>query len=208
MKVCSHDYNISCKRIAPPRKRIKTQTVISQQAVGTTIYWRQCSNSPLRRVFSLSAWLLRMRPERPREAQRSPQRRSVDRTSLSCAWLEDPHKKIYDQGGSPLLRSPGDLASLYSWSIDQEPFGVLFSGFGALQKSGFPICELLIKLATFWLGATRSLFGGLFSGFGALQKSAFPMCELLIKLATFWQEAFWAPFFGIWGPSKKRLANM
>ena len=51
------------------------------------------------------------------EAQRGPERRSVDRTSLSCAWLEAPHKQIYDQGGSPLLRSPGDLASLYSWSI-------------------------------------------------------------------------------------------
>ena len=31
---------------------------------------------------------------------------------------------------------------------DQEPFGDLFWGCGALQKSGFPICELLIKLAS------------------------------------------------------------
>ena len=31
------------------------------------------------------------------EAQRGPERRSVDRTSLSCAWLEAPHKQIYDQ---------------------------------------------------------------------------------------------------------------
>ena len=48
--------------------------------------------------------------------------------------------------------------------------------------AGFPICELLIKLATFWLGATRNLL----EGFGALQKSGFPICELLIHLATFW----------------------
>ena len=40
---------------------------------------------------------------RPREAQRGPERRSVDRTSLSCAWLEAPHKQIYDQGGSPQI---------------------------------------------------------------------------------------------------------
>ena len=25
----------------------------------------------------------------------------MDRTSLSCAWLEAPHKQNYDQGGSP-----------------------------------------------------------------------------------------------------------
>ena len=37
------------------------------------------------------------------EAQRGPERRSVDRTSLSCAWLEAPHKQIYDQGGSPQI---------------------------------------------------------------------------------------------------------
>ena len=29
----------------------------------------------------------------------------MDRTSLSCAWLEAPHKQIYDQGGSPLIFS-------------------------------------------------------------------------------------------------------
>ena len=76
MKVCSHDYNISCKRIAPPRKRIKTQTVISQQAVGTTIYWRQCSayitalcdvSSPYQHGSSVCA---QRGPERPREAHR------------------------------------------------------------------------------------------------------------------------------------------
>ena len=38
---------------------------------------------------------------KPREAQRGPERRNVDRTSLSCAWLEAPHKQIYKQGGSP-----------------------------------------------------------------------------------------------------------
>ena len=48
-------------------------------------------------IAILAGWL------RPREAQRGPERRSVDRTSLSCAWLEAPHKKIYDQGGSPQI---------------------------------------------------------------------------------------------------------
>ena len=63
---------------------------------------------------------------RPRKAQRGPERhrRSVDRTSLSCAWLggspqadlrpgrlptsrfttrDAPHKQIYDQGSSPQI---------------------------------------------------------------------------------------------------------
>ena len=45
---------------------------------------------------------------RPRKAQRGTEKRSVDRTSLSCAWLglptsrfttrEAPHKQNYDQG--------------------------------------------------------------------------------------------------------------
>ena len=55
----------------------------------------------------------------------------------------------------------------------QEPLGRLFSGFGALQKCGFPIYELQIKLGTLGLG-DQEPFGG------------FLICELLIKLATFW----------------------
>ena len=53
---------------------------------------------------------------------------------------------------------------------------VQLSGFGnwALQKSGFPLCELLIKLGTFLPGATRGPFGGFFFGNWALQKSGFP----------------------------------
>ena len=51
--------------------------------------------------------------------------------------------------------------------------GRLFSGFGALQKCGFPIYELQIKLGTLGLG-DQEPFGG------------FLICELLIKLATFW----------------------
>ena len=47
-----------------------------------------------------------------------------------------------------------------AWN-DQEPFGGLFSRFGALhpslQPSSLPICELLIKLIICWLGASRSL---------------------------------------------------
>ena len=39
-----------------------------------------------------------------------------------------------------------------------------FSGIGALQKSGFPVYELLIKLATFWPGATRAFWRPFFGG--------------------------------------------
>ena len=57
---------------------------------------------------------------------------------------------------------------------DQEPFGGLFSGCGALQKNGFPLCmyigELLIKLATFWLGKTRGLLEA-FLGKGTFKKA-------------------------------------
>ena len=49
---------------------------------------------------------------------------------------------------------------------NQGPFGRVFSGIGALQKSGFPMCELLIKLATFWLGATRGLLEAFFRELG------------------------------------------
>ena len=55
---------------------------------------------------------------------------------------------------------------------DQGAFGGLFSGIGALQKNGFPICELLITLATFWLGATRGLLETLFREFGPFKRSA------------------------------------
>ena len=65
----------------------------------------------------------------------------------------------------------------------QEPF-----------SEELPNMEMLIKLATFWPGATREPFGGLFSGHGALRTSGFPIhtymhkyiCGLLMKLATFW----------------------
>ena len=42
--------------------------------------------------------------------------------------------------------------------VNQGSFGNLFSEIGALQKSGFPMCMLLIKQATYWLGATRGLW--------------------------------------------------
>ena len=42
----------------------------------------------------------------------------------------------------------------------------LLSGFGDLQTSDFPIFELLIKLATFWLGATRGLLEAFFRELG------------------------------------------
>ncbi len=53
----------------------------------------------------LAAWRMAgwLRPRKAREAQRGPERRTVDRTSLSCAWLEAPHKQIYDQGSSPQI---------------------------------------------------------------------------------------------------------
>ena len=45
----------------------------------------------------LAGWL------RPREAQRAPERRNGERTSLPCVWLEAPHKQTYDQGGPPKI---------------------------------------------------------------------------------------------------------
>ena len=48
-------------------------------------------------AWGMAGWL---RPRKAREAQRGPERRTVDRTNLSCAWLEAPHKQICDQGGS------------------------------------------------------------------------------------------------------------
>ena len=62
----------------------------------------------------LAGWL------RPREAQRGPERRSVDRTSLSCAWLE--------------------AALLEAFFRDLGPF--------KKRLPNTYICELLIKLAT------------------------------------------------------------
>ena len=82
------------------------------------------------------------------------------------------HLKMLPKHPQPASQPPSQYGHFLAWG-DQEPFGGLLSGFGAFQKRGFPICELLIKLGTFWLGATRK-----------------------------------EPFFGIWGPSKKRLANM
>ena len=53
-------------------------------------------------AWGMAGWL---RPRKAREAQRGPERRTVDRISLSCAWLEAPHKQICDQGGSPQISS-------------------------------------------------------------------------------------------------------
>ena len=39
------------------------------------------------------------------------------------------------------------------------------SEFGAFQKRGFPICELLKKLATFWIVATSTYIHGLLEAF-------------------------------------------
>ncbi len=50
--------------------------------------------------------------------------------------------------------------------------------------AGLPICELLINLATFWLGATRNLLETFFGDVGHFKKAASTICELLIKLAS------------------------
>ena len=69
----------------------------------------------------LGGWL------RPREAQIGPERRSLDRTSLSCAWLEAPHQQIYDHGGSPLISlwnprgSPRGLSLGFQTGIHFKP---------------------------------------------------------------------------------------
>ena len=59
-------------------------------------------------AWGMAGWL---RPRKAREAQRGPERRTVDRTSLSCAWLEAPHKQICDQGGSPQISSRNQRGS-------------------------------------------------------------------------------------------------
>ena len=79
-----------------PTRRITTRELAGWLAGGIT------TREPVLRwagwlAGGLAGWL------RPREAQRGPERRSVDRTSLSCAWLEAPHKQIYNQGGSPQI---------------------------------------------------------------------------------------------------------
>ena len=53
-------------------------------------------------AWGMAGWL---RPRKARQAQRGPERRTVDRTSLSCAWLEASDKQICDQGGSPQVSS-------------------------------------------------------------------------------------------------------
>ena len=59
-----------------------------------------------------------------------------------------------------------------SLSLSGGPFGAPFSGFGALHKSGFPLCEVLRKLATFWLEATRGLLDAFFRELGPFKKAA------------------------------------
>ena len=51
------------------------------------------------------------------------------------------------------------------------------------------MCELLLKLVTFWLEATRGLWEAFCRDSGPLQTSGFPICELLLKLADFWLRA-------------------
>ena len=83
--------------------------------------------------------------------------------------------------------------------------GGLFSGFGALRKSGFPMCELLAKLGTFWLRATRNLLEAFSGDLGPFKKAASQY------VTTFWLGAtrnLLESFFGIWSPSKRQLANM
>ena len=73
----------------------------------------------------------------PREAQRSTEKRSVDRTSLSCAWLGAPHKQIYDQGGSPnhlasssfkVCPSTASICRLDEWKLCSTCIALLATG--------------------------------------------------------------------------------
>ena len=67
MKVCSHDYNIRCKRTAPQWKQLKTQTVIVSkqselQFIGDTAVTALCDVScPYQLGSSLCAQLSRAR---------------------------------------------------------------------------------------------------------------------------------------------------
>ncbi len=83
----------------------------------------------------LAGWLAAAKrgPERPREAQRGTEKRSVERTSLSCAWLGAPHKQIYDQGGSPRAElRPGSLPT--SRIMTRELAGCLAGGISWLAS--------------------------------------------------------------------------
>ncbi len=68
--------------------------------------------------------------------------------------LRETHHRLWPPWAS--------LQASLGLSGEGRPFGGLFSGTGPLEKSGFPICELLIKLATFWPGATGGLLEAFF----------------------------------------------
>ena len=83
----------------------------------------------------LAGWL------RPREAQRGPERRSGDRTSLPCVWLEAPHKQTYHHGGPPKI-------SL--WNPRGIPRGLLHTRVpnrNPLQTQGLPTSRITTREA-------------------------------------------------------------
>ena len=83
-------------------------------------------------------------PERPREAQRGPEMRSVDRTSLLCAWLKAATRGLLEACFWDLGPSKKRLPNTY-------------------------ICELLRKLAT---GGNRGLLEAFFQELGPFKRAA------------------------------------
>ena len=100
---CMYRTNLSCAWLAG--WLAQGQGITTREPVTRLAGWLA--------AWGMAGWL---RPRKAREAQRGPERRSVDRTSLSCAWLEAPHKQIYDQGGSPQISS-----CMYIWNPRGSP---------------------------------------------------------------------------------------
>ena len=100
-----------------PSSRITTREPTHKQnydqGTGWLAGWRNYERLAGWLAGGLAGWL------RPSESQRGPERRSMYRTSLSCAWLEAPHKQIYDQGGSPQI-SIDTYISLYKKQGDLQ----------------------------------------------------------------------------------------
>ena len=81
---------------------LPTSRITTRELAGWLAGWRNYDEGACPALCWLAGWGAGWLAE----AQRGPERRSMYRTSLSCAWLEAPHKQIYNQGGSPqILRS-------------------------------------------------------------------------------------------------------
>ena len=122
----------------PNRNPLQTQGLPTSRITTREAPYNQnydqgaCPQAELRPGSWLARWLPEVRPGslsfawlagwlagglpgwlRPREAQRGAERRTVDRTSLSCAWLEAHHKQIHIR--------PGRLRTDFSTQPERKP---------------------------------------------------------------------------------------